>query len=214
MWVDWKEAFKNRRFSISFILAVLVVAGFIISLPYFFNEILLPKPGIRLNDPVLLAFPPKDWSIEVFLILYAVTITSLSLNIKKPGTILLLFQVYGVVNFLRMTTLYLFTLEAPEGIIPLADPVLAVLAYGKEVFVKDLFFSGHISSLFILFLIERRKIYARIVLISTIVLALFLAWQRVHYTLDMLAAPVVAWLVYRFFTWFNPTLGILPAKGS
>jgi len=210
MWADWKVAFKSTRFCIHFILSVLGIITFAASLPYFFNEILLPKPGIQLNDPVLNFLQPKDWSIEIFVLLYSITVISVLINIKKPNTILLMFQMYAVVNFMRMASLYLFTLEAPDGTIPLRDPFLAVFAYGKEVYVKDLFFSGHVSTLCILFLIEQRKIKKGIVLVLTLVVAVLLAWQRVRYTLDMLAAPLVSWLVFRFFTWFNSHLKIYP----
>ncbi len=203
MWADWKEALKSTRFRIHFILSVLGILAFAVSLPYFFNEILLPKPGIQLNDPILLFFQPKDWSIEIFVILYSITVLSLAFNIKKPHTILMIFQMYVVVNFSRMASLYLFTLEAPEGTIPLSDPFLTVFAYGKEVYVKDLFFSGHVSTLCILFFVEQRKILKWVIFTSTILVSLFLAWQRVHYALDMLAAPLITWLVFRFFNWEN-----------
>lgn len=212
MLADWKVALKHTRFCIYFILSVLGIVAFAMALPYFFNEILLPKPGVQLNDPVLLFVQPKDWSAEIFVLLYSITVLSVVLNIKKPHTILLMFQMYVVVNFLRMTTLYLFTLEAPEGTIPLNDPFLAVFAYGKEVYVKDLFFSGHISTLCILYFIEERKVLKWVILASTILVSIFLAWQRVHYTLDMLAAPVVTWSVFRFFIWLNIGLKTLPIK--
>src|SRR5260221_383514 len=203
MWADWQEALKSTRFRIHFILSLLGIVAFAASLPYFFNEILLPKPGVQLSDPILLFFQPKDWSIEIFVILYSITVLSLAFNIKKPYTLLLMFQMYVVVNFMRMTSLYLFTLEAPEGTIPLSDPFLTVFAYGKEVYVKDLFFSGHVSTLCILFLVELRRILKWVIFISIILVSLFLAWQRVHYALDMLAAPLITWLVFRFFNWEN-----------
>jgi hypothetical protein len=96
----------------------------------------------------------------------------------------------------------------------LSDPFLTVFAYGKETYVKDLFFSGHVSTLCILFLVESRKFLRRIIAICAVLVSLFLAWQRVHYTLDMLAAPVVSWLVLRFFTWFDSRLKILPIKSG
>jgi len=212
MWGDWIVAWRRKPFRIHFILSVLGIVAFAASLPYFFNSILLPKPGVQLKDAVLGFFEPKDWSIEIFVLLYSLTVVSLLLNCRKPHTILLMFQMYTVVNFMRMTSLFLFTLEAPDGTIPLRDPFLTVFAYGQEVYVKDLFFSGHISTLCILFLVERRKIMKGVILISTFLVAVLLAWQRVHYTLDMLAAPLIAWLVFRFFGWFNDTLNIFPAK--
>ncbi len=203
MWADWREAFKNNRFRIHLIIALLGLAAFAISLPYFFNNILLPKPGVQLSDPILNFFTPTNWSIEIFVLIYVCTVLSLVSNIKDPKVILLGLQVYVVVNFMRMVSLYLFTLEAPEGTIPLSDPFLTVFAYGKEVYVKDLFFSGHISTLFLLYMIEKRKSLQWLTLISALVASLFLAWQRVHYTLDMAAAPLIVIAVYRLFKWFN-----------
>src|SRR5882724_10064230 len=114
----WKIALKSKHFRIHFVLSLLGIVAFGATLPYFFNEILLPKPGVQLNDPILLFFAPKDWSTEIFLLLYSITILSLVLHAKKPLTILLVFQMYVVVNFMRLISLYLFTLEAPEGTIP------------------------------------------------------------------------------------------------
>jgi hypothetical protein len=47
-----------------------------------------------------------------------------------------------------------------------------------------------------------------------VVVAVLLAWQRVHYTLDMVAAPLVAWLVFRFFSWFDLVLKIFPKTSA
>lgn len=212
MQASWADAFHNKKFLVFFILAVLVIVAFTVSLPYFFNEILLPKPGVQLQDPILLAFQPRDWSWPIFILLYSIAVLSLMLNWNKPETLLLMFQLYGVVNFLRLTSLYLVTLEAPEGTIPLSDPFLTIFAYGKEVYVKDLFFSGHISTLCILFLVEPRAWMRWAILVGAVLVSLLLAWQRVHYTLDMLAAPVVSWLVLKFFKWFDSRAGVLPVK--
>src|SRR5690349_12058382 len=110
MWADWRVAFKNPRFTIHFILAVLGIITFAATLPYFFNEILLPKPGVPLNDPILNFLTPKDWSITIFVLLYSITVVSILINLPKPNTILLMFQMYAIVNFMRMASLYMFTL--------------------------------------------------------------------------------------------------------
>jgi len=203
MWKDWKEALRNRQFRIYLLLSVLGLAAFALLLPYFFNQVLLTKPGVQLNDPVLFFFSPKDWSTEIFVILYCCAVLSIVLNLKSPKTFLIGAQVYVVVNFMRMISLYLFTLEAPVGIIPLNDPFLTHVAYGQSVYVKDLFFSGHISTLFLLFLIEERQLFKWFLLLSTACVAILLAWQRVHYTLDIIAAPAITGLVFQFFHWFN-----------
>lgn len=206
MWNNWKQALSKRKFLLRFVLALAGLILFAVSLPHFFNEVLQPKPGVQWNDPVLIFFEPRDWSVEIFILIYSSTVLSLAFNFQKPKTILTGLQTYVIVNFLRMTSLYLFTLEAPEGIIALRDPFLTVFAYGKEIFVKDLFFSGHISTLFLLVLIEERLWLKYTVIATTTVVAVLLAWQRVHYTLDMLAAPVITWLVWKLIKGSNSAL--------
>ncbi len=206
MWALWKEALKNKRFIILLIISLIGLIAFAMVLPYFFIEILLPKPGITLIDPLLNFFTPKDWSIEIFVLIYLCAVISLVFNFTTPKTILVGLQTYVVVNFMRITSLYLFTLEAPAGTIPLSDPFLAVFAYGQPIYVKDLFFSGHISTLCVFLFIENRRALKYFILLSTIAVAVLLAWQRVHYTLDMVAAPLITWLVYRFFNWVNSRL--------
>ncbi|MBS1507750.1 MAG: hypothetical protein JSS79_14000 [Bacteroidetes bacterium] len=203
MWLLWKEAFANKSFRLHFLLSLIGLAAFAISLPYFFNNVLLQKPGPQLDDPILNFFQPKDWSIEIFVLIYFSAIIFIIINIRRPATMLLTLQAYVTVNFMRMTSLYLFTLEAPEGTIPLGDPFLSTFVYGQPVYVKDLFFSGHVSTLFILFLIEKKRIFKGALLVSTVLVAIMLAWQRVHYSLDILAAPLITWIVIRFYGWFN-----------
>jgi hypothetical protein len=203
MWALWKNALQNKRFVFHFILGLIGLTAFALFLPYFFIEILLPKPGEPWVDPVLNFFTPRDWSIEIFILIYLCSVLALAFNITDPKTILLGLQMYVVVNFMRITSLYLFTLEAPEGIIPLSDPFLTVFAYGQPIYVKDLFFSGHISTLCVFLFIEKRPWLRTLIFVSTLFVAILLAWQRVHYTLDMVAAPIITWAVFRFFRWFD-----------
>ncbi len=206
MFSEWKVALRNKKFNTSLIVSLIGLVMFATFLPYYFINILLPKPGSPLSDPVLNFFTPKDWSIEIFVGIYFTTVLSLIFNATKPYTILLGIQTYVIVNFMRLTSLYLFTLEAPAGIIPLSDPFLTKFAYGQPIFVKDLFFSGHVSTLAILFFIEERKSLKIFILISTLIVALLLAWQRVHYSIDMIAAPIITWLIYRLFNNLNKVL--------
>jgi hypothetical protein len=199
----WSVALKNKFFTISLVTAISLLILLTQIVPHFFVGVLLGKPGITLADPVLNSFSPKDWSVEIFVVLYSTVITSLILNFKKPNTILLGLQTYVTVNYLRLLTLYCFTLEAPPGIIPLNDPLINSFAYGQHVFLKDLFFSGHMASLSVLLFIEERKLFRLIFGGSLFVLALLLAWQRVHYTIDIIFAPLVTWLVLKSFKKLN-----------
>ncbi|MBS1487014.1 MAG: hypothetical protein JST43_05445 [Bacteroidetes bacterium] len=206
MFASWKEAFQNKRFLIYFLLCVMGLIAFALYLPYFFNYVLLHKRGQQLDDPILNLFSPRDWSIEIFILIYSCTLIFFISNLSSPKIILLTLQSYVLVNFMRIACLFLFTLEAPEGIIPLADPFLAVFAYQQEVFVKDLFFSGHVSTLMVFFLIERRRLLKWIIFFSAILVGIGLAWQRVHYSIDMIAAVLFSIMVVHLFRFINRDL--------
>lgn len=202
----WREAFRDRRFTRRFVFATIGLIAFGSVLPYYFINILLPKPGVTLADPILNSFTPQDWSIPIFLLIYAGVILFIGANFFRPLTVLLALQTYVVSNFMRLVSLYLFTLEAPEGIIPLRDPFLTVFAYGQEVYVKDLFFSGHVVTLAGLLFSDERN-WMRLTLTGiTVLVALLLAWQRVHYSIDMIAAAVVAFVTVKIFRWANKDL--------
>jgi hypothetical protein len=87
-------------------------------------------------------------------------------------------------------------LNPPEGLIPLIDPI-SNLAYGRaEYITKDLFFSGHTSSQFLIFLCLTNKGDKMIALFSAILVGSMVLIQHVHYSIDVLAAPVFTYGCY------------------
>jgi membrane-associated phospholipid phosphatase len=204
MQVTWKDALKSKSFNLYLGLNIIALIGFIIVLPGYFNNVIQPKPGFQLNDWFMALLPPVDWSNLIFIVIFGAPALFFISNIKNPRAILLSLQCYVIVNYLRIASIYLFTLEAPDGLIPLIDPFLAKVAYGgNAVFVKDLFFSGHTSTLAIVYFIEKKKSLKSILLISTIMVGLLLIWQHVHYSIDILGAWVVSWLVYTIIQRLN-----------
>jgi len=202
--MTWKDAFKSTPFKFYLGLNLAALVGFILLLPYFFNDVIQPKPGIQLNDWVMNVLEPHDWSNVIFIIIFAAPAVFFVVNYKNPEAILLSLQCYVLVNYLRIASIYLFTLEAPDGLIALNDPFLAKVAYGgNAVFVKDLFFSGHTSTLAIVYFIEKRKNLKTILFISTLIVGLLLIWQRVHYSIDIIGAWVISWLVFKAIEQLN-----------
>lgn len=198
--LTWTEAKANKKYRQSAMAWLIGLAFFVVPLPYYFNYIIQPKQGIQLTDYVHFLLPAIDWSLEIFILIFAAPALFFISNFKSPVTVLFTLQCYVSVNLMRMVSVYVFTLEAPAGIIPLVDPFLAKVVYGNNTFVKDLFFSGHTCTLFMLFLIER-KLWVKWVLgIATSLVALLLIWQRVHYTIDVLGAILACMLVHRHFS--------------
>jgi hypothetical protein len=192
----WREAFQNRKFSIELILSVVFILAVVLYLPHYFHSIIGPRKGINLNDPILNLFLPKDYSWMIFGLIYWATILSLQGLISRPHDVLLGLKCYLLITLLRMASMYILTLEPPEGIIPLTDPIVERIAYGGTGFNKDLFFSGHVATLSLFVFLEKRK-WIRILLIGiTMLVALFILMQRVHFAIDIIASPVIVFGVF------------------
>ena len=116
--------------------------------------------------------------------------------IPKPDKLILALQSYSVMLILRMTVMYLTPLDPPEKLIALNDPFVQLFGTG-QVLTRDLFFSGHTATLFLLYLITGKKWLKYIFLICTILVGIFVLLQHVHYTVDVIAAPVFAYTSYR-----------------
>jgi hypothetical protein len=87
-------------------------------------------------------------------------------------------------------------LNPPNGIIIISDP-LTNLFYGQHIVTKDLFFSGHTSIIVLATLCLENKKDKFIGIIATIIVASLLLVQHIHYTLDVIAAPIFAYLLFR-----------------
>jgi hypothetical protein len=205
-YLSWKDALRKKKFLIHLIASGFVGISLISFLPYFFTEVLLPKPGVNLNDYFLNLLEPRDWSWVIFGILYVCILLTILFNVSNAYTILLGIECYIGINLFRIITLYFVTLEPPQDIIPLIDPLVTKIAYGNVVYLKDLFFSGHVSTLFLLFLLEENKARKTVLLTSTFVVAFLILWQHVHYSIDVLTAPIFAWAIHSMALKILPTV--------
>jgi hypothetical protein len=193
---SWNEAIKNRRY-IFLLLGVIAAIVLVVSiLPYYFHSVIGLRPGIRLNDPVLNLFSPQDHSWIIFGLIYLSLLIVLQGIRTKPLLILHGLLCYLSITVLRMVTMYVFTLEPPAGIIPLHDPIVDVIAYGGQVFNKDLFFSGHVATLTLFVLLEERRAMKLLLIANVLIVAGLILLQRVHYTIDVIAAPLLMFGVF------------------
>jgi membrane-associated phospholipid phosphatase len=92
--------------------------------------------------------------------------------------------------------MYLVAFEPPSTMVPLDDPFAEFFTIGS-VMTKDLFFSGHTATLFILFLVSERKNIKALFLISTVAVAISVILQHVHYTIDVFAALFFTYACYK-----------------
>ena len=191
----WSYAWSQPLFRIKFIVVWLLIFPLLTVFHVFFAFI-EKREGIELSDWLLEQLPVHNVSLPVFLFIWGAALLAIIRCIKSPQILLLLLWSYLLVSLSRMLCIWLVPLNAPPHLIPLVDP-LTNFFYGKQYVTKDLFFSGHTSSVFIIFLGLEKKRDKIFTLLSAVCVAILLLVQHVHYTIDILAAPVAAYLCYK-----------------
>jgi len=196
MEITWREWLKHPRGRGLIIFSLATLVSMVLFMPLYYEHLLGPKAGILLNDPILNFFTPVDWSTAVFFILTVALLQTLIQYSNRPAVLMAGLATYCGVNILRAFTMYLVTLEPPGDMILLVDPISASLVYPEQAFAKDLFFSGHVSTMMVTVYVERNRFLYLAKLGGTALMALFLAWQHVHYSVDLIVAPFVTYFVY------------------
>jgi hypothetical protein len=191
----WPGAWRQPVFRKKFILVWALILPLLAAFPVFFQHI-EKRQGIVLNDWLLNQISVRNVSLPVFIFIWGAALLAIIRCIKNPQTLLLLLWTYLLVSLSRMLCIWMIPLNAPPHLIPLIDP-LTNFFYGKQYITKDLFFSGHTSSVFIVFLGLEKKWDKILTLFFVVCIGILLLVQHVHYTIDILAAPVAAWLCYR-----------------
>jgi hypothetical protein len=190
---NWKQAFASRSFTIQFglIVSALLFLAFFIN--WFFQHI-ETVAGLAHTDSLLNMIQPRDMSIAIFVLIYLGIIISVVYMSTLPYLLLKAMLAYLLLNLMRVGTLYLFPLEPDVAIIPLKDPIIELFFYSDRVIVKDLFFSGHVSMLVILAIVMKNVAIKYFLYATALVVAALLLIQHVHYTMDVVAAPVFSWI--------------------
>ncbi len=193
----WKITWQNRKSRSLLIIGGLVLIGILIYFPYFFAMI-EQKEGSIINDALLANIPTKDLSVPIFIVLWSTSLLILIRCIQNPSMLILFLWSFILVTLSRFITIQLFPLNPPDGLIPLKDPLTNFFYGGTDMFIrKDLFYSGHTSSQFLIFLTLTKKWDKRVALLSSLVIGSFVLVQHIHYTIDVLAAYIITYLIFR-----------------
>jgi hypothetical protein len=190
----WKEGWTVHRFRFSFLLTVIVLLGIAFSINYFFAFIERRK-GYEFQDPLLNMFTPYPVSVYTFILIYGAILFALLNIVPKPLILLKVLQALAILMLIRMFVLYLVPLEAPSTMIPLHDPFIEKFFYGQTRITKDLFFSGHVSILCLtVFALPKLK---WLFITLTVMVAVLILVQHVHYSMDVIAAPIFSWVSFK-----------------
>ena len=176
-------------------LVILIIV--ILSLPSFFSYI-EERKGAYLHDLILQHIPAADVSLFTFLIIWSTSGLVIVRCIQRPSFALLMLMSFTLLCLARMASITMVPLDPPDGLIKLNDPLTSLIYGGKDKFItKDLFFSGHTSNMFLMYLCLEKRSDKILALMASILVAILVLIQHVHYTIDVLFAFIFTYLVFR-----------------
>lgn len=203
--IGWKEAWKSINFRRKLIVGWIFYIGILLFYPHFFIQI-QKKQGELLNDYVLAFLPSVNMSAVIFSLLYLTVIYAIYKAARHPYLFLLYLWSTIFLSISRIITISFVPLEPPVGLVSLVDPVLHPF-YGPNNITKDLFYSGHMGSVFLVYLILQNNKEKMVALLSTVIVGFSLLLQHIHYTVDVLSAPLFVYFVFlvaKKFTLYSP----------
>ncbi len=193
----WKIFWQSKKNKQYFRIAMLIFTAMFVCV-FFTLRYVETRQGFVIEDWSLDIFgKPLDFSIGIFAITYFSMIYAISTNVMRPQTFLHMLITYAFMQLLKCLILLCVPLNPPTNILPLSDPILETLFYGGNVNLKDLFYSGHVATVCIAFVYARPRVMKTAFVVLGFALAFMMAQQRVHYILDVVAAPVFVWIAYK-----------------
>jgi len=199
--MNWKEFLKDKKNKIDLAVTLLWLAAILATLTNFLNYI-EKRQGVVLPDPILYLFEPLNFTWIIFALIYVSLIVGVATLFNNPKRLLFAVQLYTLMVAVRIVAMYLLPLDPPAKMITLNDPFVQFFGTGQTL-TKDLFFSGHTATLFILFLVSENKRIKTVFLISTIAVGALVLLQHVHYSIDVFAAIFFTYACYKFLLNFR-----------
>jgi hypothetical protein len=191
----WREVWRYKSFRWQAIITLLTVLSFSVIFNRFFDFI-EGRKGSLLNDFVLQLLPAYNVSWVVFFFLYTGILAGIYYHLIHPKTILIAFQTYVIVTLIRIGTISIWPLEPPVGYLPLREPFVQLFTNGGRIISKDLFFSGHMSTILSLYFASHRKYVKTFLMLCSAMVGIMVLVQHVHYTIDVVFAIPATWFVY------------------
>lgn len=198
----WQSAWQQAAFRYRLLITLLLLVVLVANLPHFFAWV-QARPGVLLPDPLLALLPAYEVSWPTFIVIYISAGFAFSYVLPRPYVLLRLLGAYWLMQICRIMLLALLPLEPPVGLLPLRDPIIDAFIYvSAGPITKDLFFSGHTATVMLFALAMGTSPRRRWLLVATAVVGLLVLVQHVHYTYDVVAAPIFALGCYWLAGWW------------
>ncbi|NQW29945.1 MAG: phosphatase PAP2 family protein [Ignavibacteria bacterium] len=154
--------------------------------------------GVRIPDPLLGLFTPTDLSWLIFISVWGSVVIAFVGLVRSPQRLFHIMRAYTILIAIRIICMWLLPLEPPDGIIVLVDPIAKFFGAGAaQPLTKDLFFSGHMAMLCLLAFMFEEKPFKFFFGTLAIVVGLAVLMQHVHYSIDVMVAPLAAMAAVR-----------------
>ncbi|WP_298741421.1 phosphatase PAP2-related protein [uncultured Chitinophaga sp.] len=192
---NWQLSWENAGFKLKLIAGMTILVSIFLMLPSFFLYI-ENRDGTVLNDWVLAAIPAKDVSVPIMILIWGMIFLFTIRMIAKPQLFLRFLIAYVLITATRCLTIYLVPLGPPLNMIGMTDPLTDIF-YGGHAISKDLFYSGHTSLLFLIYLCVEKKVDKYLAGCCTLAVGILLLVQHVHYTTDVVFAPLFSTIAFQ-----------------
>ena len=190
----WKNNWQSTDYRRKLISGLIIISFILIALPFFYQAI-EQRNGIKFNDYLLQWLPAYDLSLFIFVTIWSMALLTFHRFKQDPQIFLTFLWGFILINLSRFVSIGLVPLNAPDNLVAIHDPISNYF-YGPKFITKDLFFSGHTAAMFLMFLCLKKRSDKILTFIATIIIAISVLIQHVHYTMDVFMAPVITYFLW------------------
>lgn len=190
----WGQAWVEPWFKEKLLVGLSCFFTLLSVFPIFYQHI-EKRNGFVNEDVILNILPAYDVSMPIFIITWFIAILMIVRSIQNPTIFITFLYGFIILNLARFVSISLIHFNPPHDLIPITDPISNIF-YGDSYVTKDLFFSGHTATQFLCYLCLQKNINKILALLATVIMGILVLIQHVHYTVDVVSAPVFAYICY------------------